>query len=67
VPPDNALLVSRLGGIAPKALVVLTIEANRNPFLRTTLSEQRVRILSATAVLANYRGPITRPSSTGPK
>lgn len=56
---DDALLVSRYSGVASKAVVVPMIEANQNPFLRTTLSEQRVRILSPTAALISYRADYT--------
>jgi ketosteroid isomerase-like protein len=55
---DDALLVSRFG-LAGKAQVVAGIGANRNPFVRTALSDQRVTVLSDTVAMVNYRAGYT--------
>ncbi|GAA2575860.1 hypothetical protein GCM10010399_01800 [Dactylosporangium fulvum] len=55
---DDALLVSRFGA-APKTVVVPMIAANRNPFVRTELSDQQVRFLGPTAALVTYRADYT--------
>lgn len=51
---DDALLISRYG-VAGKAQVVPTIQANRNPFIRTALSDHRVMRLSDTSALVTYK------------
>ena len=55
---DDVLLVSRFG-VAPKQVIVNGIQANHNPFLRTELSDQRVRVLTDTTAMITYTANYT--------
>ncbi len=55
---DDALLVSRFG-FAGKQEVVPGIQANRNPFIRSELSDQRVVVLTDTSAFISYRASYT--------
>ncbi|MBY8338874.1 nuclear transport factor 2 family protein [Streptomyces spinosirectus] len=60
----DALLVSRFG-TADKERIVPLIEANRNPFVRSELSDRQVRVLSPDSALVTYRVQYTARTDQG--
>jgi hypothetical protein len=55
---SDATLVSKYG-VATKQEIVPLIQANRNPFIRTALSDQRVIEINAGSALITYRADYT--------
>ena len=55
---DDAMVVSRYG-TATKDQIVPGISANRNPYLRTDLSDQQVIMVTADSALVTYRADVT--------
>jgi ketosteroid isomerase-like protein len=54
---DDALVVSKYG-VMGKDRIVPTIEANRNPYVKTDLSDHRVVELDANNAIITYRADV---------
>ncbi|GAA1708207.1 nuclear transport factor 2 family protein [Fodinicola feengrottensis] len=55
---DDALVVSKYG-VASKEIIVATIGANRNPYVKTVLSDQRVLFITSDSALVTYKADVT--------
>jgi hypothetical protein len=61
---DDALLVSKYG-VVSKQTVVPMIQANRNPYVKTVLSDQRVLPIADGSALVTYRADVTAATEGG--
>jgi hypothetical protein len=61
---DDALLVSKYG-VVEKQAVVPMITANRNPYVKTELSGQRVLRINDATALVTYKADVTATTEAG--